>query len=122
MVHSEVMDVSSWSDENLQMSSAITQQGFCFYAKEIANLGLKIGLDSKVDFTREMLSTASMMEVDNLVRQNLSSKSSHSRLGTEMNQPERGTSSNRYGAQIFYTHAHTVTHIICRLTGIFPRS
>ncbi|XP_024451631.2 uncharacterized protein LOC7463160 isoform X5 [Populus trichocarpa] len=98
VVHSEVMDVSSWSDENLKMSSAITQQGFCFYAKEIANLGLKMGLDSKVDFTREMLSTASMMEVDNLVRQNLSSKSSHSRLSTEMNQPERGTSSNRYSA------------------------
>lgn len=98
MVHSEEMDVSSWSDENLQMSSAIAQQGFCFYAKETANLGLKMGLDSKVDFTREMLSTSSMMEVDNLIRQNLSSKSSHSRLSTDMNQPEKGTSSNRYGA------------------------
>ncbi|KAB5568603.1 hypothetical protein DKX38_002396 [Salix brachista] len=94
VVHSEEMDVSSWSDENLQMSSAIAQQGFCFYAKETANLGLKMGLDSKVDFTREMLSTSSMMEVDNLIRQNLSSKSSHSRLSTDMNQPEKGTSSN----------------------------
>ncbi|KAG5250876.1 P-loop containing nucleoside triphosphate hydrolases superfamily [Salix suchowensis] len=93
-VHSEEMDVSSWSDENLQMSSAIAQQGFCFYAKETANLGLKMGLDSKVDFTREMLSTSSMMEVDNLIRQNSSSKSSHSRLSTDMNQPEKGTSSN----------------------------
>ncbi|KAJ6709381.1 CELL CYCLE CHECKPOINT PROTEIN RAD17 [Salix koriyanagi] len=94
VVHSEEMDVSSWSDENLQMSSAIAQQGFCFYAKETANLGLKMGLDSKVDFTREMLSTSSMMEVDNLIRQNSSSKSSHSRLSTDMNQPEKGTSSN----------------------------
>ncbi|XP_010999406.1 PREDICTED: uncharacterized protein LOC105107249 [Populus euphratica] len=91
---SDVLDAFSWSDEHLQMSSTIAWQGFCFYAKELANDGLKIGLDSKVDFTWEMLSTASMMECGNLVRRNLSSKSSHSGMSTEVSLPENGTSSN----------------------------
>ncbi|XP_034888998.1 uncharacterized protein [Populus alba] len=91
---SDVVDTFSWSDEHLQMSSTIARQGFCFYAKELANAGLKMGLESKVDFTWEMLSTASMMEFGNLVRQNLSSKSSHSGMSTEMSLPENGTSSN----------------------------
>ncbi|CAK7346989.1 unnamed protein product [Dovyalis caffra] len=108
-VLSEVLDAFSWSDEHLQMSSTIAQQGFCFYAKELANVGLKMGLDSKVDFTWEMLSTASMMEFDNLAIQNLSSKSSHSGMSTEMSLPESGASSNRYRAQLCSTHAHTVT-------------
>ncbi|KAL3592423.1 hypothetical protein D5086_011063 [Populus alba] len=89
---SDVVDTFSWSDEHLQMSSTIARQGFCFYAKELANAGLKMGLESKVDFTWEMLSTASMMEFGNLVRQNLSSKSSHSGMSTEMSLPENGTS------------------------------
>ncbi|KAI9395038.1 hypothetical protein POPTR_005G177000v4 [Populus trichocarpa] len=91
---SDVLDAFSWSDEHLQMSSTIARQGFCFYAKELANAGLKMGLESKVDFTWEMLSTASMMEFGNLVRRNLSSKSSHSGMSTEMSLPENGTSSN----------------------------
>lgn len=113
MVHflqdsSDVLDAFSWSDEHLQMPSTIARQGFCFYAKELANAGLKMGLESKVDFTREMLSTASMMEFGNLVRRNLSSKSSHSGMSTEMSLPENGTLSNRYRAQLNSTHAHTV--------------
>lgn len=105
---SDVLDAFSWSDEHLQMSTTIARQGFCFYAKELANAGLKMGLSSKVDFTWEMLSTASMMEFGDLVRQNLSSKSSHSGMSTAMSLPESGTSSNRYGAQLNSTHAHTV--------------
>lgn len=89
-----MLDAFSWSDEHLQMSSTIARQGFCFYAKELANAGLKMGLESKVDFTWEMLSTASMMEFGNLVRRNLSSKSSHSGMSTEMSLPENETSSN----------------------------
>ncbi|KAJ6681665.1 P-LOOP CONTAINING NUCLEOSIDE TRIPHOSPHATE HYDROLASES SUPERFAMILY PROTEIN [Salix koriyanagi] len=92
---SDVLDAFSWSDEHLQMSTTIARQGFCFYAKELANAGLKMGLGSKVDFTWEMLSTASMMEFGDLVRQNLSSKSSHSGMSTAMSLPESGTSSNR---------------------------
>ncbi|KAJ6352758.1 hypothetical protein OIU76_001889 [Salix suchowensis] len=92
---SDVLDAFSWSDEHLQMSTTIARQGFCFYAKELANAGLKMGLGSKVDFTWEMLSTASMMEFGDLVRQNLSSKSSYSGMSTAMSLPESGTSSNR---------------------------
>ncbi|KAG5245916.1 P-loop containing nucleoside triphosphate hydrolases superfamily [Salix suchowensis] len=92
---SDVLDAFSWSDEHLQMSTTIARQGFCFYAKELANAGLKMGLGSNVDFTWEMLSTASMMEYGDLVRQNLSSKSSHSGMSTAMSLPESGTSSNR---------------------------
>uniref|UniRef100_A0A6N2LV02 Uncharacterized protein n=1 Tax=Salix viminalis TaxID=40686 RepID=A0A6N2LV02_SALVM len=92
---SDVLDAFSWSDEHLQMSTTIARQGFCFYAKELAKAGLKMGLGSKVDFTWEMLSTASMMEFGDLVRQNLSSKSSHSGMSTAMSLPESGTSSNR---------------------------
>ncbi|KAJ6412671.1 hypothetical protein OIU84_005672 [Salix udensis] len=92
---SDVLDAFSWSDEHLQMSTTIARQGFCFYAKELASAGLKMGLGSKVDFTWEMLSTASMMEFGDLVRQNLSSKSSHSGMSTAMSLPESGTSSNR---------------------------
>ncbi|KAJ6774244.1 CELL CYCLE CHECKPOINT PROTEIN RAD17 [Salix purpurea] len=92
---SDVLDAFSWSDEHLQMSTTIARQGFCFYARELANAGLKMGLGSKVDFTWEMLSTAGMMEFGDLVRQNLSSKSSHSGMSTAMSLPESGTSSNR---------------------------
>ncbi|KAF9682615.1 hypothetical protein SADUNF_Sadunf05G0127300 [Salix dunnii] len=92
---SDVLDVFSWCDEHLQMSTTIARQGFCFYAKELANAGLQMGLGSTVDFTWEMLSTARMMEFGDLVGQNLSSKSSHSGMSTAMSLPESETSSNR---------------------------
>lgn len=55
-------------DDQLQMSSVLAQHGMCYYAKEAAALGSKIGSISSVDLASEMLeSSANTMALGKLV-------------------------------------------------------
>ncbi|KAL5776969.1 hypothetical protein ACOSP7_009895 [Xanthoceras sorbifolium] len=64
----------SWCDEHLQMSSAIVQHGFCFYAKDISTIGLKMGSNAWADLTWEMInSSTNMMALGKLIGQNVES-------------------------------------------------
>ncbi|CAA2949361.1 Hypothetical predicted protein [Olea europaea subsp. europaea] len=54
-------------DDQLQMSSVLAQHGMCYYAKEAAALGSKIGSISSVDLASEMLeSSANTMALGKL--------------------------------------------------------
>ncbi|KAL8159334.1 hypothetical protein V2J09_000871 [Rumex salicifolius] len=58
-----------WHDQQLQMISAIAEHGYCIFAKNVAALGSRIGLDCRVDIAREMLaSTNNSVALGKLLR------------------------------------------------------
>jgi len=62
-------DTFSWYDEQMMMST-VAVHGFCFYAKHIAEAGLKLGFEDRVDITSEMLASATnIMALGKLSRQ-----------------------------------------------------
>ena len=62
---------SSWYDEQIMMST-VAVNGFCFYAKRVADEGSKLGFESRVDLTSEMLaSTTNVMTLGKLSRLDL---------------------------------------------------
>ena len=64
----ENSDAFSWCDEQLQMANAVSQHGFCLYAKEIDAIGSNIGFEHRVDLSQEMLaSSTSTMELGRLL-------------------------------------------------------
>ena len=90
MVPSEASDAFGWCDEHVQMTSAIAQHGFCFYAKDIAAVGSKMGCESSVDIASEMLaSTTNMMTLGKLIGQDMrTSKPLCGAKGLEMSPPK----------------------------------
>ncbi|KAF7816861.1 ATPase family AAA domain-containing protein 5 [Senna tora] len=55
-----------------QMVSTVAEHGFCFYAKHLLDMGLKLGHESSVDLASEMLaSTTNITALGNLSRQGL---------------------------------------------------
>ncbi|KAF5194177.1 p-loop containing nucleoside triphosphate hydrolase superfamily protein, partial [Thalictrum thalictroides] len=51
-------DAFSWYDEQLEMTSTISQHGFCFYANESAARGSYSGFKSSVDLSSELLASS----------------------------------------------------------------
>ena len=90
MVPSEGSDAFGWCDEHVQMTSAIAQHGFCFYAKDIAAVGSKMGCESSVDIASEMLaSTTNMMTLGKLIGLDMrTSKPLCGAKGLEMSPPK----------------------------------
>lgn len=87
---SEGSDAFSWCDEQIQMTSAIAQHGFCFYAKDIAAVGSKMGCESSVDIASEMLgSTTHTMALDKLIGQEMRTSSTlFGARSSEMSSPK----------------------------------
>lgn len=60
-----------WFDEQM-MGSTVAEHGFCFYAKHLSDMGLKLGYESSVDLTLEMLAyTTNTRALGNLAGQGL---------------------------------------------------
>ncbi|KAF7141866.1 hypothetical protein RHSIM_Rhsim06G0104600 [Rhododendron simsii] len=59
MVPHEKTHSFSWYDDQLWMTSTITQHGICFYSKEIAAIGSCNGFVNKMDLASEMLASSS---------------------------------------------------------------
>lgn len=58
-----------WHDQQLRMTSEMAEHGYCVFAKDVAVLGSRVGLDSRVDIAWEMLtSTHNAMALGKLLR------------------------------------------------------
>ncbi|XP_019438576.1 PREDICTED: uncharacterized protein LOC109344305 isoform X2 [Lupinus angustifolius] len=79
---------SSGHDEQMMMST-FAEHGFCFYAKQIADMRLKLGHENKFDLTSEMLaSTTNVMALGKLSRQDPSKSTNiYTEKQLEMNNP-----------------------------------
>ncbi|KAE9587188.1 putative checkpoint protein Rad17/Rad24 [Lupinus albus] len=79
---------SSGYDEQMMMST-FAEHGFCFYAKQIADMRLKLDHENKFDLTSEMLaSTANVMALGKLSRQDLNKITNiYTEKQLEMNNP-----------------------------------
>lgn len=94
---SEGSDAFSWCDEQIQMTSAIAQHGFCFYAKDIAAVGSKMGCESSVDIASEMLgSTTHTMALGKLIGQEMRTSSPLFGARSSEMSPPKSDSLRRY--------------------------
>lgn len=94
---------SNWYNEETMMST-VAVHGFCFYAKQIADVGSKLGCTNWIDLTSEMLaSTTNTMALGKLSRQGLS-KSTVIYTGKELelNSPINNMK-KRYIAFLYFT-------------------
>ncbi|KAK4572862.1 hypothetical protein RGQ29_031029 [Quercus rubra] len=100
---SEGSDAFSWCDEQIQMTSAIAQHGFCFYAKDIAAVGSKMGCESSVDIASEMLgSTTHTMALGKLIGQEMRTSSTlFGAMSSEMSPPKSDLSRSEINSSLF---------------------
>ncbi|XP_075650549.1 uncharacterized protein LOC142621123 isoform X2 [Castanea sativa] len=99
---SEGSDAFSWCDEQIQMTSTIAQHGFCFYAKDIAAVGSKMGCESSVDIASEMLgSTTHTMALGKLIGQEMRTSSTLFGASSEMSSPKSDLSRSEINSSLF---------------------
>ncbi|XP_073225488.1 uncharacterized protein [Cicer arietinum] len=93
---------SNWYNEETMMST-VAVHGFCFYAKQIADVGSKLGCTNWIDLTSEMLaSTTNTMALGKLSRQGLT-KSTVIYTGRELelNSPINNMKKSENKASVF---------------------
>lgn len=103
----------NWYNEQM-MLSAVAEHGFCLYAKHLSDMVMKLGSESSVDLTSEMLaSTTNIAALGNLSRLGLTKRTNFcTGEELEVNKP-RNDLPKRYlpWATIYYSY-YTQFHAI----------